>query len=71
MRYLTIAMTIGLAGITSGCTTSGLGSVTAYVPGYVYTGYGPANMETGAYGFSPRATIVRDGRLPARDHTGR
>lgn len=71
MRYLPIAITIGLAGIASGCTTSGLGSMTAYVPGYVYSGYGPASMESGAYGFSPRVTIVRDGRLPATDHTGR
>lgn len=56
MRYAIVALTIGIGGIVSGCTTSYLGSVGSSEPGYLYAGYGPAFLEEGnVYGFSPRA----------------
>lgn len=65
MRYLAIAITIGLTGIMSGCTMSYLGSVGSYEPGYIYSGYGPAYIgQTGMYGFAPRAANVKQ-----RDHS--
>lgn len=73
MRYLPIVITIGFAGIASGCTTSYLGGVSSYEPGFVYAGYGPAYLESSPYryGFSPRAAVVRNSRLPATDLSGR
>lgn len=74
MRYLAIAITIGLTGIMSGCTTSYLGSVGSYEPGYRYSGYGPAYLgQTGMYGFAPGVVNAqkREHSRPARDHADR
>lgn len=73
MRYLALTLTIAVAAVVSGCTTSYLGSVGSYEPGYVYSGYGPAYLgATGIWALSPGAMSSQPGGpIPARDHSGR